>query len=156
MNAVALARGLALLCLSAVSPWAFASSDSGTLTIGVDNVCIKGGGLQGIENLYGFWSGVTGSYSPTGLSEGKSVVSIWDNDRFFTQCGTGNSSLLSISGFSVDPGQEWLSSITCNGVENNGSGAASFFYSGGTATWTWSQVFGLWQKSQVSCTITHS
>jgi hypothetical protein len=76
-----------------------------------------------------------------------------------TGCGAGtNFSFLQISGFSVDPGQDWLSSITCNGVKNDGSGATLFSYSSGKAIWEWSQVFGLMANngSNVSCTISHS
>ena len=69
-----------------------------------------------------------------------------------------NIASLEISGFSVDPGQDWLTSIDCNGVTNNGSSATFFSYSGGKAVWQWRTLFGLEAKngSNVSCTITHS
>lgn len=44
-----------------------------------------------------------------------------------------------------------------NGVTNNASNAF-FFYSTGSASWTWNRLFGLPFKngSNVSCTITHN
>ena len=164
MSAVAWSRRLILVVVGCfgVSTFAFASSNTGTITVGSETVCNHA--LLGMEIVHGFNSdtsltGTFGSYSPTGLTGGTSVVAIWDNvfSPVGTACGTpkGDNSLLAISGFSVDPGQDWLSSITCNDVENTGSGAESFTYSGGTAIWSWSQLFGI-GGSSVSCTISHS
>jgi hypothetical protein len=64
---------------------------------------------------------------------------------------------LEVSGFSSNPGQSWLSSVTCNGVTNSGS-TAGFSYSSGVATWEWVRLFGLFSEIglSVSCTIVHS
>jgi hypothetical protein len=132
------------------------TSDIGTLTVGQGAVV----GCPHFEfNLiYGFIgtrsSGNFGSYSPSGLTGGKTVGAIYD-----VEPGTceGSKSALVVTGFSSNPGSTWLTSITCNGVENLGSGA-SFSYAAGGASWTWSQLFGLSSEngSNVSCTISHS
>ena len=136
-----------------------AASDSGTLTKVTETICAietppSFGMLSGFNSDTSVFRITFGSYSPSGLTGGTSVVSIWDSTHSgLTACGSGSSSLLAVSGFSVDPGQDWLSSITCGGVENTGSGASSFSYSAGTAIWTWSQTFSL--GSSTSCTIVH-
>jgi len=139
-----------------VSPIAHAASDAATLTVGAHLTCFKSAGQM--STLYGYFSGSFGSYSPSGLTGGKTAIEIWDSFFFGSQCGTEHNSVLVISGFSVDPGQDWVTSITCNGVTNDGSGASSYTYtsSTGSALWTWSQLFGLMGKSSVSCTINHN
>ena len=140
-----------------LSQVAIAASDSGTLTVAATTVCTH---VPGVEIVYGFNTGSIGSYSPTGLTGGTTVAWVLDNIHLGTLCGSSslNNSLLAISGFSVDPGQDWLISIECNGVTNNGSNAAVFSYSSGEASWSWNQVFGLMGKagSNVGCTITHN
>lgn len=96
----------------------FAASDNGTLTVGSIISCSEG---PSSDRAAGFGSGAFGSYSPTTLTGGTSVVDLWNNFHLGTLCGSGNSSRLQISGFSVDPGQDWLSSIECNGVTNDGT-----------------------------------
>lgn len=44
---------------------------------------------------------------------------------------------LSLSGFTADPGQNWLVSATVNGVAFTGSAAKSYTYSNGHAWWFW-------------------
>lgn len=134
---------------SAIRP--LTSSDSGTLTIAT---VAWSGCFSTINIVFGFSSprGI-GSYSPAALTGGKTVVALYDTKG---DC-VGTFSDISISGFSSNPGSSWLSSLTCNGVENNGS-AATFIYSSGTASWEWSQLFGLQSKenSSVSCTVVHN
>ena len=135
----------------------FTSSDSGTLTVGLGSVlgCI----IPKFNAIYGFIGtrsiGNFGSYSPTGLIGGETVGLVSD-----IQPGTcvESQSNLTVTGFSSNPGSSWLSSITCNGVKNLGSGATFFFYSDGGASWIWSQLFGLSSKNgdNVSCTIVHN
>lgn len=128
---------------------ASAASDSGTVTVGMSALPC------GITTLTISGSpGGVGSYSPTGLTGGNTVVGVWDD----TGCVVRG--LLDVSGFSSDPGSSWLTSITCNGVQN-ASSSASYGYdsSTGQAEWSWNQTFGFWSESvgtKVSCTIVHS
>jgi hypothetical protein len=142
---------LALTGLITASQLAIASSsDSGTLTIGVG-----GGGSCGIGPLIdsGYVPGISkGSYSPTGLTGGKTVAGIID----YNGCATGSE--LDVTGFSSNPGASWLTSISCNGVTKDGSTAA-FTYSGGEGIWQWGSNFGfatLGSGTEVSCTIVHN
>jgi hypothetical protein len=128
------------------------SSDNGTLTVGLTTVsgCHASGNLT-----YGFVAAKgTGSYSPTGLTGGRTVVAVYDIEA--GGC-VPSISVVSISGFSSDPGSSWLSSTTCNGIQNIASGA-SYVYGSGNASWEWTQLFGLQSKngSNVSCTIVHN
>lgn len=127
-----------------------AASDNGTLT--------KGQLSSGCNRYYGFGGGY-GSYSPTGLTGGKTVGSI--ADWVILPCsGTGAAySYILVSGFSSSPGSAWLTSVTCNGVTKTGA-SASFSYNSGSAVWTWGGLsFGFSSLSygtNVSCTIVHS
>jgi hypothetical protein len=128
------------------------SSDSGALAVAT--AAWLGCMLPKLNFVYGFVGPRSlGSYSPTGLTGGETVVAVYDT----TGNCVGTFSDLSVSGFSSSPGSSWLSSITCNGVTNNGS-SARFIYSSGSASWEWSQLFGLQSKSgsNVSCTIVHN
>jgi hypothetical protein len=111
------------------------STNNGTLTVG--NITPSCSNNVGVQFIYGFASGLYGSYSPTSLTGGDSVVTIADNTPSAIpphNCGYSAFSELSVSGFSSSPGSSWLSSITCNGVNKTGAGGA-FFYSSGTASW---------------------
>ena len=143
---------VALLGLAAVSRLAIASSDTGTLLVGEESSHCVGGGSQG---AYGYDSSFLGSYSPTGLTGGKTVDAI--EDHVVVGCGIVFS-YFQVSGFSSNPGSSWLTSITCNGVTNDGSAAYDFSYGSGIAVWYWSKLFALTSKvgSNVSCTIVHS
>jgi hypothetical protein len=142
----------ALIAL-AVTPPAIAASDNATLTIGRVTAPLGGCPVYKISGYVG--SGGPGSYSPTGLTGGQAVAQLADH-----HCG-GNAlaTTLSVTGFSVDPGQLWLTSVTCNGVTKTAA-AASFSYSSGNARWTWSAAsFGLLTPpvgTNVSCTIVHN
>lgn len=131
------------------------SSDSGTLTVGRTSLPCGVGGTQVIS---GFIGSLTGSYSPTGLTGGDTVAGIFDNNEL-PPCLL-NQALLSVSGFSSNPGKNWLTSITCNGVKNTASnGSFAYTSSNATATWSWSTQFGLLTLSvgsTVSCTIVHN
>lgn len=116
---------LPLLSLVFASQPAIAATDVGTLTVGHT---AQAGCFTLIS---GFASGVYGSYAPAGLTGGKTVNSVFDRA---SSCVPGVG--FSVSGFSSNPGTTWLTSITCNGVTNNG-GSAGFSYSGGVAFWGW-------------------
>lgn len=133
------------------------SSDSGTLTAGQTIVSIG----CGIGTQTGFVVGSIGSYSPTGLTAGKTIASVYGVMGLNIPRGcTANGTALQVSGFSANPGSSWLISIACNGITDTPSTAAFAYDSGsGTATWAWGGAlynFGLSSGAQVSCTIVHS
>jgi hypothetical protein len=136
----------------------FTSSDSGTLTVGQGIVL----GCMPIKlnEIFGFvstrTSGNFGSYSPTGLTGGKTVAQVDDVET--GTCITGGFSVLTVSGFSSNPGNSWLSSITCNGFQNLARAATAFSYGTGDATLEWSHLLGLSSKSgsNVGCAIVHN
>ena len=127
----------------------FTSTDNGTLTVG-PHLAPCG---MGFVSSIGYGSGAYGSYSPTGLTGGGTVLSISDVQRVGS-CPIGNMSVFSIE-LSTNPGSSWLSSITCNGVKNTDA-SAGFTYSNNLAQWAWSTLFGLSGKSTVSCSIVHN
>lgn len=148
-----LSFSLMLISMIFASQLAIASSDSGTLTPGsLSQECAPPFLPHFV--LVGYISSGFGTYSPTGLTGGKTVAEIVDETA--VGCGT-TQSIFNVSGFSSDPGKSWLTSITCNGVKNLSS-ASSYGYSSSTgiASWAWSQKFGLSNGAQVSCTIVHS
>lgn len=141
-------RWLSLVgCLSLSPMIAFATSDDGTITVGESvggNLCIY------------VYSGSIGSYSPTGLTGGKTVADLFDAWAGST-CGLG-SGYLFVSGFSSNPGQSWLTSVTCNEVARTGAMASSYSYASGTAEWNWvPEPFGFRFDvgEQLGCTIVH-
>jgi len=140
------------LLLSSVP--AYAATDAGTLQVGRLGGNCGGGGL---EIASGFFS-TYGSYSPTGLTGGQTVVDVHD----FTGVCPGSSQqfgTLWVSGFSSNPGATWLTSVTCNGASKSGA-AATFIYNSGTAYWYWhGSQFGLNSLAigaSVSCSIVHN
>lgn len=144
-----------LLLAMCIGVWqiAAASSDTGTLLVGEISSTTCSGTGRPLPYYYGFTSSpAVGSYSPTGLAGGKTVIKLFD----YLSCGA--LSELWISGFSSNPGQSWLSSVACNGVTNTGAGAFDFSYNSGTASWVWNDRFGFQSKygSNVSCTIVHN
>lgn len=155
MSAKGLARwvswSLTLIGMIFASQLAIASSDTGTLQVG-----LKTCGPLHLPSGYGFLSGSGGfgSYSPTVLTGGDTVTAVFDET---SNCGFTAGSWLEVSGFSADPGAAWLTSITCNGVQKLES-IAGFSYTSGIAFWDWSTTFGLSGKlgSNVSCTIVHN
>jgi hypothetical protein len=151
-----------LIGLAAIPIIAFATNDNGTLTVGKQS-----SHLPPPVNIWACTSGYEptvplGSYSPTGLTGGETVSLLTDLDTGTTSAcsNLAKSSFLHVSGFSIDPGQAWITSVTCNGIEKTGISASSYSYSSGTAIWTWNgSDFGLISKSSgtnVSCTISHN
>lgn len=140
------AIGMAIASQSAV-----AAIDNGTLTIGH----FPGGTCQ--QFFAGYYNGLGGSYSPTGLTGGRTLVDIIDS-VFFMPCGIAPFSNVRVSGFSSDPGKNWLTSVTCNSVTNSGA-AAGYSYTSGIASWSWNALFGFFPKSNgtvIGCSIMHN
>lgn len=129
------------------------SSDTGTLTAGEYDTCFMGALDHTI--LFGYSSGFAGSYSPTELTGGKTVADLYDHESVgHGICVFPKGSSFTVSGFSADPGATWLSSVTCNGVTNSES-ASTYIYSSGSASWQWTQTFGI-GGGTYSCTIVHN
>lgn len=138
-----------------VPPVARAATDTGTLTVGLSPpvACSSGSFFL----TAGFGAGGFGSYSPTGLTGGQTLVSLFD----LVSCPAGvGGSVLQVSGFSSDPGVNWLASVTCGSVTNF-AGSGSYIYDNGTGTalWTFSTPLGFYRALvpiTVSCTIEHN
>lgn len=144
-------RHLTMSCFLLLVPIiAFATTDDGTITVGSS-------GTTGVCT-YGYISAGHGAYSPTGLTGGETVVDLYDLYTGIT-CGTPTGSGLGINGFPSNPGQSWLTSVTCNGVTKTGA-TATYSYSSGSAGWSWSgtTTFGFIGKrgSQLGCAIVHN
>jgi hypothetical protein len=107
LNSSTLPFSLAILAaaLSTTQPADASSSDSGTLTTGSFQSCHN---ISSFGFDYGYLSGVTGSYSPTGLTGGKTVDNLIDDVGMGGVCSERLSSF-SASGFSSNPGTVGLS-----------------------------------------------
>ncbi len=95
----------------------FQRYDEITLTAGTDSLTV------------GFISGSFGSVSPSTLGDGRAINRIANDasePRF----------QLHISGFSSDPGADYLEKIEINGLTLQAS-AASYAFGGGIAGWDW-------------------
>ena len=132
-----------------------AASDIGTLTVAVKDVGCPG---FGVLDWSGYANGTMVSYSPTGLTGGKTVDGVYDAQTILHCSVSLSESVFSVTGFSSNPGSSWLTSVECNGVTNLQSAESAYSYSGGQVTWNWSQRFGLRAKSgsNVSCTVVHN
>ena len=96
---------------------------------------------------YGYANGFGSLVSVSGLPSGV-TISLLEDVR--TICA------FALSGLSADPGQDSLSSITCNGATFSGSSASSYSYNSGTAEWQWAGSFGFVSGDQYSGTATPS
>jgi hypothetical protein len=151
-----------------------------TLATITDSATMTEGGTHyiGQPNLLETWKGYDtgsrtfGSLSPSALSGGKVVTALYDYCQAISDSkpppptcpfsGAGQNTqfgVLSISGFTADPGATWLTSVTAAGATRYGS-SASYSYASGIATWQWigpvgSGAFGLSNSGTTTVTITH-
>jgi predicted RNA-binding protein with TRAM domain len=88
----------------------------------------------------GFLAGSFGAISPTTTSNGFTYTQFYDKWAG-GQAQTYSFSAFAVSGFSADPGQAWLTSVTGNNKTFTGA-SATYSYSAGTATWTWHPAAG--------------
>jgi len=151
-------KSIIILAIS-LSVWqvASASSDTGTLLVGVGPASFCPLSPSPLPDYFGFEASLSiGSYSPTGLTGGKTVADLVDSSAGL-DCVMPAFSEIVISGFSSNPGHSWLSSVKCGSLTNAGS-SATYSYSGGSANWTWSTKFGFLSQynTNVSCTIVHN
>jgi len=124
-----------------------AATDNGTLDAGIhiiQNGCVPA------QILVGYLPGLSaGSYSPTALTGGKTITALYDYN-----CFNGMSwAQLQVSGFSSDPGLNWLTSVTCNGVIRT---PYSYTYRGANVSWRFSPLGLSATAGPVSCSITHN
>jgi len=159
MNTQSLLKPRSLLALAAlliVPLIAFATINNGTLTIGRQTIPV----MPGLTlDFSGYSSGAYGSYSPTSLGGGISVVTLYE----LAVNGTPNSTTFRITGFTSNPGVSYLLHLTCNGVTVAGGHATRTYDSStGTVTYTWSApdpLFGLSSLSvgtNKSCSVEHN
>jgi hypothetical protein len=146
---------LAFLNMAAQVAWA--ASDAGTLQVGHAV-------YSGCSTILSGWSTAipSGSYSPTGLAGGETVQGVFDSISV-TYPGCPFYSELLVGGFASNPGVNWLTSVTCNGITNPVSTATFTYLGGGQAMWKWTTLFQLSFDStghavsgNVSCTIVHN
>lgn len=89
------------------------------------------------------WTGYIGGSSPLGsgtnLTYGANTIAQLSDD---TETDGYQGAVLSISGFSSDPGAGWFVNVVANGKTHVPSGSDfSYSYTSGTATWQW-KLFG--------------
>jgi hypothetical protein len=110
----------------------------------------------GTMTMIGFSSESFGAYEPVRLTGGKTVDAIEDIHVSAITCGS-SSAVFHASGFSSDPGKDWLISITCDGSDHLGA-IASYLYDepSGRASWAWSSLFGLTRAARITCKIIHA
>ena len=84
---------------------------------------------------YGYASGVGafGSASPSTMTDGKNFQALYD---YYDLNVGGSYGIVGVSGFSSDPGQTYLTSITTNSVTYYAASASFYSYGSGIATWT--------------------
>jgi hypothetical protein len=118
------------------------ATDAGTFT--ATQLTFTGGADKGYKV-----PGVTANtYNPATLTGGWTVAQFYDTTKT-------TRSLLSVSGFTTNPGLGWLLSISANGTTKTGASAIGYTYSLGTATWGWIGIFGLPGSGTDSAVITH-
>jgi len=78
-----------------------------------------------------------GSISGGGtLSDGKTISAWYDSIGF----APGTFCQVSVSGFSSDPTQSYVTSFTAHGLTFTTAAASTYNYSAGSATWTWNSL----------------
>jgi hypothetical protein len=92
-----------------------------------------------------------GSFTPAAITTALSVLELYDQ---YNPAPTYAETILTVSGFTADPGRTWLSFVIANGVKQDQS-AAAYIYSGGSgrATWDWTTPFNFVTLSVYSVTL---
>jgi chitodextrinase len=100
---------------------------------------------SGGASAYGYIVGDIGSMAPTTLSSTLSFVTVSDtyNPGYPPYVPASQSSTLTISGFTADPGWNWLVSVTAHGTTLTTTYMSAYGYSNGTASWQFTPIFGL-------------
>jgi hypothetical protein len=103
----------------------------------------------GVTTYTGFDTSLIGSMSPTKTADGLTYYAIFDLQG--PDIAEAN---VVLSGFTSDPGQGWLGSVTALGVTKTAA-SATYSYSSGEATWTWPTKFGFTGTGTTTVQITH-
>jgi Spherulation-specific family 4/Divergent InlB B-repeat domain len=132
----------------------FTPSDTGIMTEGSKSIYNFHSDYW--TTYLGYDSPTIGSYTPTALSGGRTLLGFYDIGACSggPTCATYNS-VVTVGGFSSDPGSGWLASVSANGVTKLGSTAFSYSYSSGSATWSWSGTFGFTGSGTITTTESH-
>ena len=111
---------------------------NGTLTCGVYNTGTPGENYRGYNSGFGI-----GSVSPTTLTTGYAIEAMED---YRDTSGGIYSAGLVLSGFGADPGQDYLYSVTVNGISKLTSAATYYGFILGSVYWAWESgsTAGLW------------
>lgn len=126
--------------------------DAATMTQGLRPVVNLN---TGVTTFYrGYNSGLTGSYSPTSLTGGRSVSVFEDYGSCVGSSCPSTNARVDVTGFSTDPGAGWLASASANGVGKTGL-SATYGYSAGRATWVWASTFGFSGSGTTPVSLTH-
>jgi hypothetical protein len=139
-----------LEAVNATGPGLASSASFTTLPV-TENATVQSDEDKLADNLteFGYSYLILGSISPVYLSNNVQTYT-----TFCDVHGPGLSSL-QISGFTSDPGAAWLVSAEAHGVTNQGS-AATYSYSGGTASWSWAgSSFGFPGSGAVAVQVVH-
>lgn len=126
-------------------------NDGGTwrtvFILGVEDFTVVPGTDAGFVGYSFNFVSPIGTIAPTNrvLPDGKTVNIAGDV--------SGTTAQLSIGGFSSDPSQSYLDTVTMNSVAKAAGSASSYSYDGGfgIAQWQWSGTFGL--SDGVSCSL---
>jgi YD repeat-containing protein len=130
-----------------------ASSGSFTTNPYTDTPVMTQGSNMATENGFNtLGADPIGSMSPATTTNGYTYQQFMD--KFKASNGAYQNTLFSVSGFSADPGQGWLTSAGCNVTTQTGS-TATYSYSAGMATWNWTTGKSFGQSGNVNCTIVH-
>jgi chitodextrinase len=119
-------------------------TDSPQLTVGVQG--------EGGISFEGFSLGAYGSITPGKTSTGFTYQAF--ADKYATSQPGYVSTIFSMSGFTSDPGQAWLTLAVAEGHAFSGN-TASYFYSAGIASWTWTTGPAFTSGGTVPCTVVH-
>ncbi len=113
---------------------------TGTVTCGFNSISFDSAVFGFDTTTFTF-----GSRSPTTISA-YTFAALYD---FYTG-GDYNSSAVKVSGFGADPTTAFISSVTANGITRT---PASYGYSAGTATWTFTSGFSIPSSGSIAVTI---
>jgi hypothetical protein len=120
-----------------------------------DLVTLTAGGSTGVC-CAGFKASGFGSVTPAVTANGYPYEAIYNAGGMNN--GKGSSppySEIAIGGFTSNPGQSWLTSVSALGVTTSAS-SATYTYSDGVATWVWDGTeWGISDKGTVQVSVTH-
>jgi hypothetical protein len=145
------AVGAVILGLLAQASAGTARADTSTITEGFTSGCIPVACVVNIGFLK-FSTGTVGLMSPGTTSDGHTYEDLTDS----YVDGSFKASTIEIGGFSANPGQAWLISVSALGVIRTGA-SATYHFSGGIAVWNWPTApFGFSNGGTTTVTVNHN